>query len=75
MSATLERFVLAGPAPELASGLDALLAGARSQGHALFAQYLEHRHRNDVRLAALLDVVSERLGRRSGLHVEVVPTG
>jgi CHAD domain-containing protein len=75
MSATLERFVVAGPPPELASGLDALLSAARSQGHALFAQYLEHRHRNDVRLAALLDVVSERLGRRSGLHVEVVPTG
>jgi CHAD domain-containing protein len=75
LAQTLDRLVALNPPPELAQGLDGLLASARTQGHALFAQYLEHRHRNDVRLAALLDVVSERLGRRSGLHVEVVPTG
>jgi CHAD domain-containing protein len=78
MSERIERLAAAStppPTPELAKGLDELSASARTQGHTLFQQYLEHRHRNDVRLAALLDVVSERLGRRSGLHVEVVPSG
>jgi CHAD domain-containing protein len=75
MSATLERIVAQNAAAELASGLDALLSKARGEGHALFAQYLEHRHNSDVRLATRLDRVSERLGRRTGLHVEVVPIG
>lgn len=62
-------------APELAAGLEGLAKRARDEGHALFAKYSEHRHASDVRIAALLDVVCERLGRRLGLHVEVVPQG
>lgn len=60
---------------ELQQGLSALLAKARDEGRALFQKYSEHRHANDVRIAALIDVVSERLGKRLGLHVEVVPQG
>lgn len=63
------------PPPEVQQGLQALLVKARDEGHALFQKYSEHRHSNDVRLAALVDVVSERLGKRLGLHVEVVPQG
>src|SRR5204863_305761 len=61
--------------PELAQGLDGLLTRARTEGHELFQRYTQHRHASDVRLAALLDVVCERLGKRLGLHVEVVPHG
>src|SRR5205814_750476 len=59
------------PPPEIATGLDAMLARARNEGHELFGRYSEHRHASDVRIAALLDVVCERLGRRLGLHIEV----
>ncbi len=61
------------PAPELAAGLDALVARAHEEAHALFVKYAQHRHANDVRLAALVDVVTERLGKRLGLNVELVP--
>ncbi|MBK7857655.1 MAG: CHAD domain-containing protein [Archangiaceae bacterium] len=74
-SEALDRLLLERPPPELATGLDGLIHRARTEGHELFAKYLQHRHANDVRLAALLDVVCERLGRRLGLHLEVVPQG
>lgn len=70
---SLEGLLAKRPEPELAAGLDALVARAREEGHALFVKYAQHRHANDVRLAALVDVVTERLGKRLGLHVEVVP--
>lgn len=63
------------PAPELALGLEAMTARANREAHELYVRYAQHRHANDVRLAALVDVVSERLGKRMGLHVEVVPQG
>ncbi|MBL8950081.1 MAG: CHAD domain-containing protein [Myxococcaceae bacterium] len=63
------------PPPDIAAGLEGLVARAHEEGHALYQQYAQHRHANDVRLAALIDVVTERLGKRMGLHVEVVPQG
>lgn len=71
----LDGFVGERPAPEIAHGLDSLLVKARDEGRALFQQYSQHRHASDVRLAALIDVLSERLGKRMGLQVEVVPLG
>ncbi len=75
MGSVLEGFAATRLAPELATGLDALLSRARTEGHALYVQYSQHRHKNDVVLATLLDVICERLGRRMGLHVEIVPGG
>jgi CHAD domain-containing protein len=72
-STALERLLLERPPQDIAAGLDGLLQRARTEGHQLFREYSEHRHANDVRLAALLDVVCERLGKRLGLHVEIVP--
>ena len=60
---------------ELAQGLDALMVKARDEGRALFQQYLEHRQANDVRLGTLIDALSERLGKRLGLHLEIIPEG
>jgi CHAD domain-containing protein len=74
-SGSLERLLLERPPQDIATGLDGLLQRARTEGHQLFGRYTEHRHANDVRLAALLDVVCERLGRRLGLHVEIIPHG
>ena len=69
-ASSLERLMLERPPPAIATGLDGLLQRARVEGHELFARYTQHRHASDVRLAALLDVICERLGRRLGLHVE-----
>jgi CHAD domain-containing protein len=71
----LEELLAAATDPELQAGLNGLLARARDEGHALFVRYGELKHRSDVRLAALLDVMTERLGKRLGLQVEVVPQG
>lgn len=71
----LERMLAQAPAPQLQVGLDALMQKAHAEGHELYLQYGQHRHQSDVRLAALLDLMSERLGKRLGLHVEVVPQG
>lgn len=71
----LEGLIAARPPGEVLQGLEGLLAKAREEGHELFQKYHEHRHANDVRLAALIDVLAERLGKRLGLHVEVVPQG
>lgn len=71
----LEGLVSERPPIEVVHGLDALMVKAREEGRALFQQYSQHRHASDVRLAALIDVLSERLGKRLGLHVEVVPQG
>lgn len=73
--AALDGLLAERPLPEIAAGLQTLIARAQQEGHALFLRYSQHRHANDVRLAALLDGVSERLGKRLGLHVEVVPQG
>ena len=63
------------PAPDIGQSLEGLIGRAHQEGHALYVKYAQHRHANDVRLAALVDVVAERLGKRMGLHVEVVPQG
>jgi hypothetical protein len=49
---------------------------AAARGSRLLVQrYLEHRQANDVRLGTLIDGLSERLGKRLGLHVEIIPEG
>lgn len=69
----LEGLLVDKPLPDVAAGLEALIHRAHEEGRALFMKYGEHRHANDVRLAALIDVVAERLGKRLGLAIEVVP--
>ena len=71
----LDALQSARPPLEIAHGLDALMVRARDEGRSLFQQYSQHRHASDARLAALIDVLSERLGKRMGLQVEVVPQG
>lgn len=71
--AQLETLALDRPVPPLVQGLIELLARATHEQHERYAKYALHRHEHDVRLAALVDVVCERLGKRMGLSVEVVP--